>query len=201
VFNARAFAATILAIALPVTLVACGGDDDSSAAKDQAAAISKQLGQDASSAQNASSGDSSDGSKGTDLCKLLTDDEVSAVIGAHGAGVTGIQSGGYYADASCVWKATAPSTAPDGEPDAVEVSVLTGDIAKFAKQQDAELGEPLASFGHDARFQQSYGRLWFDCGDGKFCHVHVDTANDATQSGDTRQAAAVKLGQKLLERV
>jgi hypothetical protein len=199
VFNARALAATILAIALPVTLVACGGDDDdSSAAKDQASAIAQQLDQDANSAQNASSGDSG---KGTDLCKLLTDDEVTAVIGAHGDGTTGVQSGGYYADASCVWKATAPSTAPDGEPDAIEVSVLTGDLAKFAKEQDAQLGEPLASFGHDARFQQSYARLWFDCGDGKFCHVHVDTASEPTQSGDTRQEAAVKLGQKLLERV
>jgi hypothetical protein len=196
VFKARVLAAGILAVVLATTLAACGGDDDSSDAKDQAAAISKQLDQGSKSAQNASSGDS----KGTDLCKLLTDDEVTAVIGAHDKGATGIQSGALYGDGSCIWKATGGAASPDGFPDAVEVSVLTGDIAHFAKQQDAALGEPFASFGHDARYQQSYARLWFDCGDGKYCHVHVDTAEDKTKSGDSRQEAVVKIANKLLDR-
>jgi hypothetical protein len=189
-----AWGSVVTAVAMSAALAACGGSDDKAAAKGDPTTNSAQ-----SVLPGASTNDGGGGS--SDVCGLLTDDEVTAVIGAHDPGSTGTQNGSNYGDGSCVWNSTGPPSPASGTPDQVEASVLTGDIATFAREQDAALGEPFPSFGHNAQWQESYGRLWFDCGDNEYCHVRVGTAASTTNSGESRQDAAVELGQQLLSRV
>jgi len=125
---------------------------------------------------------------------------VTGVIGAHTPGATGIETGGLYGDDSCVWKSTTVKSAI-GEADSVEDAVLSGTVASEARAQDADLADPLPSFGHNARYNTSYSRLWFDCGSGKLCYVRVNTASVTTHSGESRQAATVKLGNEILGKV
>jgi hypothetical protein len=183
----------VTAIAMSAALAACGGSDDKGAKSGSpTTGASKSLLAGAST---------DDGGAPSDVCALLTDDEVTAVIGEHEKGSTGTQNGSNYGDSSCVWNSTGPANPASGTPDQVEASVLTGDIANFAREQDAKLGEPFPSFGHNAQWQESYARLWFDCGADKYCHVRVGTAESTTNSGASRQDAAVTLGQQLLSRV
>ena len=166
------------AIALSLALAGCGTTSKAGTARASTSADTK-----------------SSNANGTDLCALLTDDQVSGVLGPHTKGETGVETGAKYGDQSCVWKATAAS---GGYTDSLEVSVLTGGVAGIARE-DAARAQPVASFGHDARFDQSYGQLWFDCGD-KFCHVRVATGHSTTHSGAARKDAAIELARRILER-
>jgi hypothetical protein len=194
----RALAYGWVAIVVSGALAACGGDSSDKSGASATSATKATSGTTATS-PTVKPGDGGGGA--SDPCSLLTDDDVTAVIGAHKAGVTGVHDGANYGDSSCVWDSTGPASPASGTPDQVEVSVLTGDIANFAREQDAKLGEPFPSFGHNAQWMQSYARLWFDCGDNQYCHVRVGTAASTTHSGASRQDAAVKLGQKLLGEV
>ena len=162
------------ALALSAGLAGCGGSSSKGAA--------------APSAPKATSAPATGGGGKVDPCGLLSDSDVTAVIGAHKPGATGLLAGGLYGDDSCVWQSTTTVSAI-GEADSVEVAVLTGTTASEARAQDADQADPLPSFGHNARYDQSYGRLWFDCGSNELCHVRVNTTHDSTHSGDTRQGA------------
>ena len=179
----RIVGAIAASLVLSVALVSCGSSSGGHAAK-------------STPGDSTTNAPASGGSK--DLCSLLTDDEVTGVIGAHSKGATGIETGALYGDDSCLWSSTALD---EGRKDAVEVAVLSGTIADEARAQDATMGSPLTSFGHNARYNQSYSRLWFDCGKSELCYTRVDTASVTTHSGESRQAAAVKLGNLLLTRV
>jgi hypothetical protein len=137
------------------------------------------------------------GGSSSDICKLLTDDEVTGVIGAHTKGVTGILAGGEYGPDSCVWKSTNTSGT---SVDSTEVALLSGPDAADARA-DAARAEPLAAFGHDARYDKSYSRLWFACGNGSECQVRVATGSVTTHDGQTREDAAMKLASAVLTRV
>ncbi len=189
----HAIGAACIVVAMGVGVGGCGGSSKSASPP---ASSPKSI---SATTNDVVPAGSPGGGSGTDPCSLLTDDEVTAVIGDHAAGATGTLSGALYGDSGCVWKSN--GARPDGLSDLVEVSVLTGDLATFARQQDAALGTPLASFGHNAMYQDSYARLWFDCGTGEYCHVHVDTAESTDHSGESRQDAAVKLANLVLDRV
>jgi hypothetical protein len=176
------------ALALSVGVAGCGG----SSSKAATSPPTKQT-----SAPGAGAGAGAGGGK-IDLCGLLGDAEVTALIGAHKPGATGIVTGALYGDDSCLW---ASNTTTNGSTDSVEVAVLSGNVADESRAQDAAQAEPLPSFGHNARYNKSYSRLWFDCGSGEYCNVRVNTANDPTPTGDTRQAAAVKIGREILSKV
>jgi len=182
--------AVATALVLSVGLAGCGGSSAKGAAP---SSVPK------TTSAPAAGGGGGGGGK-VDPCGLLSDADVTAVIGAHKAGATGLLAGGLYGDDSCVWKSTTTVSAI-GEADSVEAAVLTGTTASEARAQDADQADPLPAFGHNARYDQSYGRLWFDCGSGEFCNVRVNTTEDSTHSGDTRQGAAEKLGREILGKV
>ena len=178
--------AVAAALMLSVGVAGCGG----SSSKAATASPTKQT-----SAPSAGGGGG--GSK-VDLCGLLGDAEVTALIGAHKPGATGIETGALYGDDSCLW---ASNTTTNGSTDSVEVAVLSGNVADEARAQDAAQADPLPSFGHNARYNKSYSRLWFDCGKSEYCNVRVNTAHDPTPTGDSREAATVKIGNEILGKV
>jgi hypothetical protein len=129
-----------------------------------------------------------------DRCALLKDAEIDEVIGPHAAGNHGL--GNDWGDNSCRWTAkSAPAAkAPDGWRDAIEVGVFEGLILSWAKDQMR--GEPVQGIGKGAKYDSSYGDLWFECAGGRVCVVKVRTA-----AGKDRQANAVKLAKLVDSRV
>jgi len=176
--------AVITVVTLGLALAACGSSSKGSAAS-------------APSAKSTTTTTAAAGGSSSDICKLLTDDEVTGVIGAHSPGATGILAGGEYGPDSCVWKSTDTSGT---SVDSTEVALLSGADAGDARA-DAARAEPVAAFGHDARYDQSYGRFWFACGNGSECQVRVATGSVTTHDGQTREDAAMKLATAVLTRV
>jgi len=114
-------------------------------------------------------------------CALLTESEVTKVIGPHDGGADDMVFGG------CVWTA---SSSKDGFTESVHVAVLTADEYDMV----AEVGDPVAGFGDGATYAELHGELWFHCRDDKFCGVKSGTAEGEPRQGFAEQLAKAVLG-------
>lgn len=132
-----------------------------------------------------------------DRCALLTDDEVAAAIGPHGGGSTGsLERPNTWGEQGCRWTATASRTIEGlgNWSDAIEVAVFHRNREAWAREEAS--GEPVEGLGEGALYDESYGDLWFGCGDGRFCAVKVRTA-----SSENREQTARRLASLVRERV
>ena len=157
---------------LALALAACGGSDDGSGSGSGSGGGLRDA-----PVENAQDSDR------PAACDLLTEDEVTDVIGPHDGGAHDYVFGG------CVWTA---SSGEDGFTPSIHVAVLTADEHEAL----AEPGEPVAGFGDGATYADLHGELWFPCQGDKFCGVKAGTAD-----GDTRQGAAEQLAKAVQERV
>lgn len=156
---------------LAITLAACGSSDDG--------AGSPRLGDVGQENASDATGDSGRPAE----CELLTEKEVTDVIGPNDGGAQDYVFGG------CVWTA---SSRKDGFAESVTVAVLeSGEYEAVA-----EVGEPVDGFGDGATYAEMHGELWFPCQGGKFCGVKAGTAD-----GDTRQGFAEQLARAVMDRV
>jgi hypothetical protein len=125
-------------------------------------------------------------------CKLLTAAEITAAIGAHNGGTNDLDN--EYGLMSCRWKATTAQQVdgfPDGWFDSIEVAVFDQMTDQWARQQAS--GDPVSGFVPGARYDRTWGRLWFNCARNRFCVVTVRTAK-----ADGRAEIAMRLA-KLVE--
>jgi len=127
-----------------------------------------------------------------DRCALLTDGEIEEAIGPHDRGSNSLSN--EWGTQSCRWTATRAQNVGylDGWHDAIEVAVFGAAAVPLVRQQVR--GEPLAGFVEGARYDHTYGELWFDCPHGRLCVVKARTA-----SGDRREQIATQLA-RLVER-
>ena len=156
-------AAAILVLLLATGLVACGPSD--SAAGPAGTAASRET---------------------LDRCALLSDEEVSAAIGAHHGGHAGdLERPSVWGGEGCRWTAVAvlEITGYGNWSDAIDLAVFDKSREPWYRAQ-AE-GEPVDGLGAGALYDESTGELWFECGDGRFCAIKAHTA-----SGDGRQQLA-----------
>jgi hypothetical protein len=148
------------------------------------------------SAGSASSGDASSASNSElDRCALLKDGEIGDAIGPHDRGSTGLSN--EYGTQSCRWTATRAQNVegfPNGWHDAIEVAVFDAAMNSWAREQAK--GDPVAGVVPGARYDNTYGELWFDCANGRFCVVKARTA-----SGDRREEIATKLARLVESRL
>jgi hypothetical protein len=122
-----------------------------------------------------------------DRCALLKDAEISEAIGPHDPGKTDISNN--WGTQSCRWTATRAQPMegnPEGWHDAIEVAVFDATMTPMVRGQVT--GDPVAGALPGARYDRSYGDLWFDCPGGRLCAVKARTA-----SGDRRQEIATHL--------
>lgn len=152
---------------LAITLAACGGADDGGAGPLSPGDTAPENEQDANRA---------------DECALLTESEVTQVIGPNDGGADDMAFGG------CRWTA---SSSKDGFTESVHVAVLTAD----EYEQLAEIGDPVAGFGDGATYADLHGELWFHCRGDKYCGVKARTAE-----GESRQGFAEQLAKAVLDR-
>ena len=126
----------------------------------------------------------------TDRCALLKEGEIDEAIGSHERGNNGMPN--EWANNSCRWTAkNAPAAkAPDGWRDSIELGVFEGPMVSWAQGQVR--GEPIGGVAKDAKWDSSYGELWFNCAGGRVCVVKVRTA-DSKQ----REATATKLARRI----
>jgi hypothetical protein len=127
-----------------------------------------------------------------DRCKLLTAAEVTAAIGTHNGGTNDLDN--EFGLMSCRWRATTAQQVegyPDGWFDSIEVAVFDQMADQWARQQAS--GDPVSGFVPGALYDQTWGRLWFNCARNRFCVVTVRTAK-----GDQRAEIANRLA-KLVE--
>jgi hypothetical protein len=130
-----------------------------------------------------------------DRCALFTADEIAAAIGPHDGGSSSLSN--QWGTQSCRWTATRAQKAegyPDGWHDAIEVAAFDASVTPSMRQQVS--GDPVAGFVASARYDNSYGDLWFDCAHGRLCVVKARTA-----SGDHRQQIALQLARLLDSRL
>jgi hypothetical protein len=128
-----------------------------------------------------------------DRCALLKDDEVREAIGAHGAGVSDV--GNEWGLQSCRWTATTAQKISGADWfDAIEVAVFEPDRESWAREQAK--GEPVDDLIRGARYDSSYGELWFDCPGRHFCVVKARLASDAH-----RKETARRIAQSVLNRL
>lgn len=130
-----------------------------------------------------------------DRCALLTDDEIGGAIGPHDSGNTSLSN--EWGLQSCRWTATRAQNVegfPDGWHDAIEVAAFDAAAVPLVRQQVR--GEPMAGFVEGARYDRSYGELWFDCPQGRLCVVKVRTA-----SSDGREQSATQLARLVESRL
>lgn len=168
-----------LVVCALVLLAGCGGSSSSRASADSAAA---------GSAIAANSGE-------LDRCALFTADEIAAAIGPHDGGSSSLSN--EWGTQSCRWTATRAQKVegyPDGWHDAIEVAAFDASVTPSMQQQVS--GDPLPGFVASARYDNSYGALWFDCVHGRLCVVKARTA-----SGDHRQQIALQLARLLASRL
>lgn len=148
------------------------------------------------SADSASSDSASTASAGElDRCALLTDDEIGEAIGPHGRGNSSLSN--EWGTQSCRWTATRAQTMegfPDGWHDAIEVAAFDAAAVPLVRQQVR--GEPIAAFVEGARYDNTYGELWFDCPHGRLCVVKAHTV-----SGDGREQIATRLARLVESRL
>ena len=149
-----------------------------------------------SSADSDSAGSPSAASEGElDRCALLTDDEVAGAIGPHDSGNSSLSN--EWGLQSCRWTATRAQTVegyPDGWHDAIEVAAFDAAAVPLIRQQVR--GEPMAGFVEGARYDNTYGELWFDCPHGRLCVVKAHTV-----SGDRREQIATQLARHVESRL
>lgn len=127
-------------------------------------------------------------------CALLTDSEVEAAIGPHAPGTSGIETNEYGLQ-SCRWTATATPKGPgvpEGWLDSIEVAVFDKDMDSWAREQAR--GEPMSGLDRAARYDATYGQLWFDCARDRFCLVKARTAVDTNRQDIARRLAALVQG-------
>jgi hypothetical protein len=127
-----------------------------------------------------------------DRCELLTDEEVATVIGPHGGGSAGsMDRPNAWGDQGCRWTATASRVIEGHGPwsDAIEVAVFHKN--REAQARDEASGDPVDGLGEGALYDESYGDLWFNCGDGRFCAIKVRTASSANREQTARGLAAL----------
>lgn len=122
----------------------------------------------------------------TDRCALLKDGEIDEAIGPHERGTSDVNNP--WGTNSCRWTAKgAPAgKAPEGWRDSIELGVFEGSMISWAK--DHTRGEPIAGAAKDAKWDKTYGELWFSCAGARICVVKVRTAASAQ-----REALATKL--------
>lgn len=110
----------------------------------------------------------------TDRCALIKDSEIEEAIGPHESGHAGLPN--EWGNNSCRWTAkNAPSAkAPEGWRDAIELAVLEGTMVSWAK--DHVRGEAITDAPANARWDKSFGEIWFECTGGRVCVVKVRTA-------------------------
>jgi hypothetical protein len=119
-------------------------------------------------------------------CTLLTSAEVQEVIGRHDGGKSDLSN--QWGLLSCRWTATSPAQgAPEGWYDAVEVAVF--EAAQAAWARDQATGAPVEGLAKGAVYDKSYGDVWFDCGNGRFCAVKVRTASDTNRERNAKHFA------------
>jgi len=162
-------------VACVLLLTGCGGGDP----KDRASA----------------GGASASGSGDLDRCGLLEDDEINQAIGPHGTGISDI--GNTWGTQSCLWTATKGRPIegnPEGWHDAIEVAVFDATMTPMVRHQAT--GDPVAGSLPGARYDNSYGDLWFDCPGGRLCVVKARTF-----SGDRRQEIATQLARLVNSRL
>ena len=130
----------------------------------------------------------------TDRCALLKDGEIDEAIGSHERGNNGMPN--EWANNSCRWTAKNPpaTKAPDGWRDAVELGVFEGPMVSWA--QGEARGEPIDGIAKDAKWNGTYGELWFSCAGGRVCVVKVRTAESKQ-----RQATAIKFARLVESRL
>jgi len=131
---------------------------------------------------------------GLNRCALLTDSEVQAAIGPHGPGTSGIETNEYGLQ-SCRWAATATPKGPgvpEGWLDSIEVAVFDKDMESWAREQAR--GEPISGIGRGARYDATYGQLWFECAGDRFCMVKARTAIETNRQDIARRLAALVQG-------
>lgn len=152
-----------LAASLALVLFACGGS-----ATDEAPPAT------APTASTAGATEADTTSTPTDVtadatCSLLTNEEVTAVLGEHKAGEADLAYGG------CFW----PAVNPDDPASGIHVTVL--DTPSF--ESLATIGLPVEEFGGDATYDDIHREFWFTCGD-QHCGVIAvfDPAEEARQA-------------------
>jgi hypothetical protein len=162
-----------------VLLAGCGGSSSGRASADSAAAggvIAADRGE-------------------LDRCALFTADEIAAAIGPHDGGSSSLSN--EWGTQSCRWTATRAQNVegyPDGWHEAIEVAAFDAGVAPLLRQQVS--GDPVTGFVAGARYDVSYGNLWFDCAHGRLCVVKARTA-----SGDHREQIAMQLARLLDSRL
>jgi len=165
---------------------ACRSSEESSTARSQ-----EQTGGRSTSSQSSTSDHSTD----LNRCALLTDSEVEEAIGPHHPGSTGLDN--EYGIQGCRWIAATAAKikgAPDGWFDTIEVTVFEKERESWAREQAQ--GEPIKGFVDDARYNESYGEVWFTGTHGRFCVVKARTA-----SAVTREQTALHLAQLVDKRL
>lgn len=164
-----------LVVCALVLLTGCGGGDSSESAS--------------------ADSESSAGSSELDRCGLLTEGEIDGAIGPHESGSSSLSN--EWGTQSCRWTATRAHTLegyPDGWHEAIEVAAFDATGVPLVRQQVR--GEPVAGFVPGATYDQTYGELWFDCGDGRLCVVKAHTI-----SGDGREEIAMRLARLVESRL
>ncbi len=132
---------------------------------------------------------------GLDRCTLLTDEEVSAAIGAHHGGSSGsLERPGLWGAEGCRWTSvTSREIAGYGNwSDAIEVAVFAK--ARESWHRDQAEGDPVEGLGDGARYNETNGELWFNCGADRFCAIKAHTASADGREELARRLAAIVRG-------
>lgn len=128
----------------------------------------------------------------TDRCALLTDAEVTEVLGPHGRGNNGLPN--EWGDASCRWTATNPAPRHPEWHDALEVAVFEANMVSWARGEMS--GDPVDGVSPGARYDRMWGTVWFECAGGRVCAVRLRTA-----ASKGRKEMATKLARLVNGRV
>ena len=117
-------------------------------------------------------------------CTLLTDAEITDVIGPHGAAEADMYFGG------CAWYASVAPTETGFRP-----GVIVAVVPDIVFRQVAHVGEAVEGFGSDATYDPTYGELWFRCRGEMHCGLKLQIADS-----DRRAEEARRLGLLVRER-
>lgn len=153
-----------LVAALAVVVAGCGSSDDSA-------------GDDGGTKGDvaAAAGLDDSGTAINDSCGVLSDDQVTAAIGAHKKPEQDYVFGG------CYWQSTeGPSDVATAWGLRVAVNLTDDMVAAL----DPELGQPVDGLGPDATYDDTSHELWFDCADQRRCVVDA-VLESSSQSRDT----------------
>jgi len=116
--------------------------------------------------------DSTKDASGLNRCALLTDPEVRDAIGPHDAGTNDVTN--EWGVQSCRWIPNSPQK-NGASSEWIEVALFFKETEPWAREQ-AE-GGPVKGFVDGARYDPSYGVLWFNCAHSRFCVVKAHIAS------------------------